>query len=93
MFKNTGTFSSDLCFYLINIWHILWLKRGSRYACMHVLICVSMFICCKIKAGTSVYVLLWEQDYCEQIWVQQTMCQVMLKHLCILMGILSTFFS
>jgi len=36
MFKNTGTLSSNL-----------WLKRGSRYACMHLLICVSMFICFK----------------------------------------------
>jgi len=23
-----------------------------------------------MKAGTSVCVLFWEQDYCEQIWVQ-----------------------
>jgi len=38
MFKNTGTSSPDLCFSLISIWHILWLKRGSRYACdMHML--------------------------------------------------------
>jgi len=88
MFKNTGTLSSDLCFSQINIWHMLWLKRGSRYACMHVLICVSMLICCKHESKYKcLYALM---NYCEQIWVQQIMCQVMLKHLCILLSILST---
>jgi len=33
MFKNTGTYNSNLCFSLIIIWHILWLKRGSKYVC------------------------------------------------------------
>jgi len=32
MSKDTGTSNPDLCFFLIFIWHILWLKRGSRVA-------------------------------------------------------------
>jgi len=57
MFKNTGTLRYDLHFSLISIWHILWLKRGSRYACMHVLTCVSIFICYKHESRYKC--LLW----------------------------------
>jgi len=50
MFKITGTFRFDLCFSHLIIWHILWLKKGSRCAWYHVLICVSWFICCKLES-------------------------------------------
>jgi len=29
----------DLCFSQIIIWHILWLRKGSSYACMHAYLC------------------------------------------------------
>jgi len=69
MFKITGTFSFDLCFSHLIIWHILWLKRGSRCAWYHVPIFVSLFICCKLESRYKcVCVLLWEQNFfCEQI--------------------------
>jgi len=61
---------------------------------MHICMCLFVLVysfAASMKPGTSVYVLLWKQDYCEQIWVQQQlMCQVMLKHLRMLLSILST---
>jgi len=53
MFKDTGTSSPDLCFSLILIWHILWLKRGSRYAYAKFMPVVVVYsvgcnFCCKL---------------------------------------------